>query len=107
MANLRFKRERAFHKQQGRCLYCGHRMWLKSPAELLPLKTRSTRQWQATAEHLLARCDGGTNAGDNIAAACLYCNMHRHCRKMPVDPTTYRAYVLKRLAAGRWHRPDP
>jgi hypothetical protein len=78
-------------------------MWLKTPGELLPLKLRHTRRFQATAEHLRARCDGGTHAGSNIAAACLYCNSHRHRRKKPFDPLAYQAHVLRRLTNKKWH----
>jgi hypothetical protein len=103
MAHLRLQRERAFHKQQGRCIYCRYPMWLKTPDELLPLNPRRARHFQATAEHLRARCDGGTHAGSNIVAACLYCNLHRHRRKKPSDPSDYQAHVLRRLANNRWH----
>jgi hypothetical protein len=78
-------------------------MWLKTPDELLPLKRGHARLFQATAEHLRARCDGGKHAAPNVVAACLYCNLHRHRRKRPLDPGVYQAYVLRRLANKRWH----
>ncbi len=60
-------RKRAFERQGGCCHYCGVRMWLVTPDEL-PVARRSAAavaKLRCTAEHLVAQCDGGTNA-----AAC-------------------------------------
>lgn len=103
MANLARQRARAFHCQHGRCIYCDARMWLQNPHELQGLSARRASLLQATAEHLLARCEGGTDACANIAAACRYCNQHRHRAKRPLSVPAYQARVRRRMAAGRWH----
>lgn len=103
MATLAHKRRLAFHKQHGRCIYCGAAMWLQSPSELQGINARSARLLQATAEHKRARCDGGTNSRLNIAAACRYCNSHRHRAKCPRSFEDQRKLVQRRLVAGKWH----
>lgn len=50
----------AFNQQAGRCWYCDCKM--------INGHTRSIRQY--TAEHLVARSDGGSNKASNIVAAC-------------------------------------
>ncbi|WP_156968873.1 HNH endonuclease [Arenimonas metalli] len=57
-----------------------------------------------TAEHLLARQDGGSDIVSNIAAACLHCNQTRHRMRPPPGPVAYRRIVNKHLQAGQWHR---
>ena len=58
MPKLQQLRTRVFHAQHGRCHYCGISMWLDSPDELPPPR-KSVRARQCTAEHLVARQDGG------------------------------------------------
>ena len=60
-------------------------------------------RFQCTAEHLLARCDGGKDQETNIVAACLFCNSKRHQRKKPLGPPRYKAHIQKRLEQGKWH----
>lgn len=103
MANLANQRALAFRRQHGRCIYCDSRMWLNTPRELKGLSISRIRLLQATAEHKHARCDGGTNASTNIAAACWYCNQRRHRAKRPKNFESFQAYVSHRIAAGRWH----
>ncbi len=91
----------AFRTQSGRCYYCTVRMWLRSPSEL-GLRPRTARPFQCTAEHLVARKDRGRDTRKNIAAACRLCNARRHKRKNPSPPETYRSFVLRRMAKGRW-----
>jgi len=47
---------------------------------------------------------GGANSKDNIAAACRFCNEQRHRAKVALEPKAYLARVMKRMAAGKWHR---
>ncbi len=111
MTSLRQARERAFHAQQGYCCYCGYPM-AESTAELdafarrYKLKKPCAQQLLATAEHLLARCDGGTDRAANIAAAHACCNRLRHHRKCATPPDKYREHVQRRCAKGRWHAPQ-
>ncbi|WP_314101018.1 HNH endonuclease [uncultured Stenotrophomonas sp.] len=108
MSNERLKtlRTHAFQAQQGRCFYCGFVMWLSSPDELI-LRSRASRAYQCTAEHLLARQDGGKDVASNVVAACHLCNLRRHRRPNPAPSAeVYRAHVRQRVAKGKWHPPD-
>ncbi len=88
-------------EQGGRCFYCELPIWVAqmeraAAAVFLPW------QLQCTAEHLIARCDGGTNRPENIVAACRFCNSGRHRRKKPRTAEVHRAFVRQRMAAGKW-----
>lgn len=105
-SSLAKPRRAAFARQNGRCHYCGFPMWLEDPAELsapFGLSDRESARLQCTAEHLVARQDGGGDGADNIVAACRFCNVTRHRLSSPPDPVRYRLRVLCRLNAGRWH----
>ncbi len=99
---LKILRTHSFHAQQGRCYYCSGPMWLCSPDEL-GLRPRSAAPFQCTAEHLLARQDGGKDVTDNVVAACHLCNLRRHQRPTPApSPQVYRVRVQQRMAKGTW-----
>ena len=105
--SLKKKRARAFETQNGRCYYCGVRMWLDSPRDLCRehrLSENAASLVSCTAEHLIAKVDGGTDSRKNIAAACWFCNQARHRRKRALDPVQFRVHVRKRLGAKRWHQ---
>jgi 5-methylcytosine-specific restriction endonuclease McrA len=81
-------------------------MWRSSIEQfsrLHGLTRGQARQFQCTAEHLLARQDGGGDERGNIVAACLVCNQRRHKRKQPPEPDIYRGLVQRRLNRGQWH----
>jgi hypothetical protein len=83
-------------------------MWLHDPksfARRHGLTRAEANLLQCTAEHLVARCDGGSDSPDNIVAACRHCNSRRHRRPEPLDPLTYRKHVRRRIARGCWHCP--
>lgn len=105
-SNLSKKRLAAFNKQSGCCYYCGSPMWEGSQKEFAN-KNKITKKYaarfQSTAEHLLARCDGGKDIESNIVAACIFCNRNRHQRKKPLGPPGYKALIQKRLQQGKWH----
>lgn len=91
-------RLRAFKSQNGNCIYCRLPMLLtaqEGPVALL-----------CTAEHLHARCDGGSDSPKNIVAACRHCNSKRHARSNALPPELFKDYVQRRMAAGRWHPED-
>ena len=105
-SSLAKHRRAAFARQNGRCHYCGFPMWLEDPSELsapFGLSDHESARLQCTAEHLIARQDGGGDGADNIVAACRFCNATRHRLSSPPDPAAYRRRVLCRLDAGRWH----
>jgi 5-methylcytosine-specific restriction endonuclease McrA len=81
-------------------------MWDGEPAAFARqhrISQRAARLLQCTAEHLVARKDGGRNCTANIAAACVTCNRRRHQRKKALPPADYQTYVARRLRAGKWH----
>ena len=54
--------------QKNLCFYCTCKMTDKHV---------SKNHKNATIEHLLRKCEGGTNEISNLAAACSRCNLHR------------------------------
>lgn len=99
-------RIKAFNLQQGRCIYCELPMWSDDPeafAKKYKITTKQAKPFQCTAEHLLARQDGGKDHASNIVAACHYCNQKRHKCKSPKDPISYKQYVTNRLEKGKWN----
>jgi 5-methylcytosine-specific restriction endonuclease McrA len=96
----------AFAQQRARCWYCHVRMWNRSTSELPGLPAHCYRQLKATAEHLIARSEGGPDSRENIVAACAKCNHTRHRRKEPPSPLAYKNDVEKRIRSGRWHARD-
>ncbi|MBS0353710.1 MAG: HNH endonuclease [Proteobacteria bacterium] len=104
--SIALARSSAFREQAGRCIYCGAPMWSHSPQEYAKARGISladARRFQATAEHLKARSEGGSNSRRNIVAACFFCNQKRHRRKAAPAPDAYQALVQGRIAHGKWH----
>ncbi|MNM24916.1 hypothetical protein D3C81_353560 [compost metagenome] len=98
-------RSTAFQRQQGLCIYCQRPMWqshLRVFAAANGLTKFQASQRRCTAEHLQARCDGGSSQQANIAAACAYCNQQRHQLKQAPTPDAYKTYVQQQLLAGTW-----
>jgi hypothetical protein len=106
MCTLKTKRLRKFEAQKGRCFYCDLPMWEGDCADFRKrygLSEGQARWLRCTAEHLVARCDGGRDEDDNIVAACRFCNAARHRVARPRDPAAHRAHIAKRLRKGGWH----
>ena len=91
MSRVAKHRDQAFIRQHGRCCYCKR--------FLLPTNARNPLR--STAEHLIARCDGGRDNRDNIAAACWECNDNRHRAKRPLPPGRFKAKRLRWAAKLR------
>lgn len=108
MSRIQSHRRRAFRHQAGRCFYCRMPMWL-SDAQAFSLRhslsIREVRRLRCTAEHLVARSDGGANTSQNIVAACWFCNVSRHRRTRPPSPEAHRHRVQGRLKCHKWHPP--
>lgn len=99
-------RNRAFHLQQGCCYYCCLPMWLEdidAYRQRYGVTRRQALAFRCTAEHLVARADGGTDPLDNVVAACTLRNRRRHGRPVPLDARSYLLHVRRRLARRRWH----
>lgn len=106
LTQLRYK---AFHLQQCCCYYCDLPMWESTHRTLLrdalALPDAPLDFLRCTAEHLVARCDGGKDVPGNIVAACDWCNKKRHAHRPHCAPTAqaYRAEVQRQMARGLWH----
>lgn len=107
MKTLIKNRERAFKAQDGRCYYCKCVMWRANEQEAFSRQHRLTPKQvlalRSTAEHLIARCDGGGDGAGNVVAACQRCNNGRHQRKRAPEPSAFLAFVERRVARGKWH----
>lgn len=96
----------SFLSQEGRCVYCSVHMWMgdiKSFAASHPISLRAARLLQCTAEHVVAKCEGGGDGAANIVAACRRCNQGRHRRKVVLEPERYGREVQRRVGRGKWH----
>ena len=95
-----------FKSQDGRCYYCCQPMWTGNSGEFCKTFNMSLPQaakFQCTAEHVVARCDGGKDVSSNIVAACKFCNNKRHRAKVPLAEAAYGRKVRQRLLGGKWH----
>lgn len=102
---FRIKRTK-FGLQSGLCFYCRQPMWHHNPeqfAQRHAITVKNARFFQATAEHLVARSDGGLDVSENIVAACWYCNNRRHRARRVLPPDRYAQKVGSRLSEGKWH----
>ena len=98
-------RHAAFLAQASRCYYCGTPMWERSPESFVSRYGFSRREVQllrCTAEHLIARREGGSNAPENIVAAHAFCNHLRHKLPVPPAPLELRKRATQRMKACRW-----
>ena len=96
----------AFERQNGRCYYCGAPLWCEKIAEFAAkfgISLRQANQFQCTAEHLVARQDGGCDASKNIVAACWFCNSRRHRRTSDLSPDAFKKLVSQRIKQFKWH----
>lgn len=102
---LEKSRRAAFLRQGGLCFYCDMPIWLDE-ADVFrakyPLSARQHALRRCTAEHLVAKQDGGDDKHDNIVAACWLCNSRRHKRDHPRSPAEHRRHVLSRMRRGKW-----
>ncbi len=101
-------RRQAFMAQNCRCFYCQLPMWEQNAEQFAldhGLKPRLAKHLKCTAEHLMARQDGGGNTLENIVAACVWCNGRRHRARVhnAPDPATYKAKVTTFIVKGKWH----
>ena len=107
MANnhkLRRFRKVAARRQRHRCHYCDVPMWSKNPvqfAELHGLREEDAGHFQCTAEHVIARRDGGGERR-NIVAACRCCNIARHEAETPMSAEAYREHVQRAVGGSTW-----
>jgi len=60
-----------WQNQSGKCVYCGRQTWI------LGRHKAGSKDLQATLEHVIPACDGGTNQPNNLVCSCTQCNKHR------------------------------
>jgi hypothetical protein len=107
-SKLRQLRQQAFEKQKYRCHYCKYPMWITDCeyfSRIYGVRPTLAKHLKCTAEHLVARQDGGQDTTRNVVAACLWCNKNRHkggVHKAP-DAVTYGSQVSRLVSMGRWH----
>ncbi len=61
---IQAKRERIFHKCNGKCCFCGMRLQMEN----------ADKKDYMTIDHIIAKCKGGTNKDENLQALCWTCN---------------------------------
>ncbi|MBJ8440011.1 HNH endonuclease [Acinetobacter junii] len=99
-------RTSAFLSQAGRCFYCNQPMWSRNPKKFCNrygITEISAQLLKCTAEHVVARQDGGTNQKENIVAACLYCNRTRHQCSNALSAKKYKVKVTSLMSKNKWH----
>ena len=81
--------------QKYRCWYCEFPIWENDQAafaKMHGLTFDQASRFKCTAEHLVARSDGGPDTPKNIVAACLFCNRTRHKTPQPFMPIYFFDY---------------
>jgi hypothetical protein len=111
MAQIKHRRSEAAKRQSYRCHYCELPMCTGDPGAFTAkhgIRLSQARWLVWTAEHLVERCRGGTNAASNIVAACFLCNNRRSSFRGEKyrDASCYRKLVQDAMAAGTWHSAD-
>lgn len=104
--SIKSLRSKAYSRQAGCCHYCGFPMWQSDPtvfAQSYALTLPQARRFQCTAEHVMARQDGGKDELSNIVAACWFCNHTRHARKKPLPYPAFKNLVTVRVGKDKWH----
>ena len=105
--SLKSLRKNAHRAQGGRCYYCALPIWEEGSSRFASahqLSLKQARLLKSTGEHLKAHAESGKANRSNIAAACTYCNSHRHRMKQPLRPERYKRYVHRKMAKGGWHQ---
>ena len=95
-------------RQNYRCHYCNTVMCMdvgaiKDFAQSQKITTKQAKRLVCTAEHLIARQDGGKDNQENIVAACAFCNHTRHKRRQCADAERFKADVIRRLQKHKWN----
>lgn len=116
MASLKNITRQRFWEQECRCIWCGTETWCRTithyreaakrmgiPAGA-PGSKKAMRRKMATAEHILPKSLGGTNAHVNIVMACARCNHRRSSTTTLLTPhpeviTTLPQEVQDRIRA--------
>jgi hypothetical protein len=93
--------------QNHRCAYCGIEIWHPKfrvsgkkpvrekpplPALNWPAHSKAKKYRRATIDHVIPRCEGGTDALSNTVAACKLCNEYRG--NVPADDAFSRIQRL-------------
>ena len=105
--SLKTPRSVAYSLQNGCCYYCNQPMCDNDPEKFATkhnITPGQAKLLRCTGEHLIPHQDGGTSKSDNIVAACLFCNSHRHkYNRQEIHPEAYKKLARNRLSTGHWH----
>ncbi|WP_436294400.1 MULTISPECIES: HNH endonuclease [unclassified Variovorax] len=73
-------------------------------AKRLRISLDEAKLFRCTAEHKVARKDGGKHTRGNIAASCWDCNHRRHADNpnCAMDHLTYSIHVAWNVREGTW-----
>ena len=75
-------------RAKGRCEYC------RLPSDVYPLPFHF--------DHIVARQHGGRTVSENLALACLHCNLHKGPNIAGADPTTGEIARLSHPRIDEW-----
>ena len=109
LSSLYKLRQKAFRRQEGHCYYCEYPMWLESWEEFAAsfgISKAAAFHFRCTAEHLVARQDGGKDSPKNIVAACRFCNydktsLSNAARSRNISKACYATSSLWKMASQR------
>lgn len=79
-------RAAAAQRQRRLCWYCAAKMLSAGEGQ-----SGARRAMICTAEHLVPRSEGGRDQAENIVAACLFCNRHRHIKRVPLPASAFHS----------------
>lgn len=82
-------RRRVRERAGGRCEYCH-----------LPVRAQTLQQFHI--EHITPIKHGGTDDDENLAVACIDCNLHKGSNLTGIDPETGRIVVLFNPRSQDW-----
>ena len=77
--------EAVIRKTQGRCVHCGSPLALEgrpSKPNGAPTSWEHVGRRIGSLEHIMMALEGGTNAAENLAWSCLWCNVW-HSERVP------------------------
>lgn len=92
---MKKKSRDVYNKTQGRCRYCGKPLVIKIADEPIGHDTFAP-------DHVIPRCQGGSNHIDNLLPACWICNSAKGMK----DVEQYRTHVAIKAAGIPYFAPD-
>ncbi len=98
------KKEILFHKQNGKCHYCGVKMILHGSTAVLK---RPARKKLASKDHIIPRSHGGSHNMSNLVCACAHCNAKRGNMPYHLFVWIQKNHPQWKMVVRRWHKTEP